>query len=181
MRHFLVILPLLSVCSSAFGQTLQIFREINIAPYGTVALGSKFSQRDSLAAEVLPSLYLLGPGFGGTEGIFVKLKDDDTVAALLFIYGPDYDYAGSRSDYVEMLGPQRGSTTDEAAQCDVWEDEATRFEMARVRSAGGFLAASMMADASPGDFDVACILLPIARRLAEIRDGVEPSDIRVGR
>jgi hypothetical protein len=120
----------------ASAQTRDIFREISIEPYGSVGLGTAFSQADSLGQRIAPDVYVLPPGFGGTRGIAVVLDSDATVQALIFEYGPSETFDGLVDHYTAALGtPANTLVTNNTAQapvdylCTFWEDALTRFEV----------------------------------------------------
>ncbi|MEM7417485.1 MAG: hypothetical protein AAF389_18490 [Gemmatimonadota bacterium] len=125
------------VAAPLSGQETTIFREIQIAPYGTISLGEPFVQADVLGRQLAEDVYLLPPGFGGTLGIAVSLDADDRVAALIFEYAHDFDFSGAVEGYRADLGEPSvlsvGDARDSAdtTACVVWEDAQTRFEMYR--------------------------------------------------
>lgn len=117
-----------------------IFREIDIRPYGVIALGKPFTQRVGIGKEVRPRLFVLdvpGAQFADTDSILVELDGSDRVIALHFVYQAGKDYGASVNGYEESLGAPTARTSADSVggKVDrvVWEDADTRFELSRFR------------------------------------------------
>ena len=117
-----------------------IFREIDISPFGAVALGAPLAPRAAgLAVTVGPHLLLLRPPsfgrFADVDSIVVQVDTADRVVALYFVYPSGKDYPAAVTHYESSLGrPTRRVARDSAAgrlERVTWQDERTRFDLTR--------------------------------------------------
>lgn len=116
-----------------------IFREISIAPHGTIALAAPFEQRATSARVLSVGMYLLvGDGtasYGGTDSLLVEVDRDDIVRALHFVYPAAFDFDASVAEYTATLGAPRDRTVVDSAggrlERLAWSDARTRFTLSR--------------------------------------------------
>ena len=149
----------------AFAQADSIFREISIAPHGTIALGEPFQQAGEIGRRLQSNVYLLPPGFGGTKGIVVVLGPEGRVIALLFEYTGTETYDEMVSGYRTMLGSSEERITTSSPSgtgapsgvCTSWNDGRTLFEVFWSVDDGGLLL-SMMNDLGGNAEPDACLI-----------------------
>ena len=136
---FLVVVPL-SVAQPAKDSTL-IFRHANFGPDWIVSLGQPLDVPPPLLADGSvvhegDGVYSLGfynPFDYGDVLVVVTVRTDfdGLVASMRFDYGPGYDFAYERDDYLQVLGvPTQRDVSDEG-EVVTWQDDATRFILVR--------------------------------------------------
>jgi hypothetical protein len=117
----------------------EIFRYINIQPFGRIELGKPFAQVSVLGAPISPGLYqLVGAGgrptqWADTKAILVELSETNLVTALYFLYLPSLrTFPQREAGYVESLGVPERFTYDSAWARIIrsrWQDAQTEFEL----------------------------------------------------
>ncbi|MEK9502588.1 hypothetical protein WI372_16460 [Gemmatimonadota bacterium DH-20] len=139
-------------------QEAEIFREVNIGPFGVIVLGEAFPQRHSLGTKLADNVFLLPAGFGGTSGIAVVLDRRSRVAALVFEYSGTQDLDDMVSVYRELLGSPLIEHRLGGETCVLWEDPVTRFEIFEGAVVGKRVLTSMMIDRASVTVGETCAL-----------------------
>jgi hypothetical protein len=139
----------LIACGAARSTHAQqpIFREISVAPFGAIALGSSLARED-IARRLTDSTWVLRPGvFGGAEAITVHVLKDGRVSALEFVYANGTSYLEAVREYSTFLGAPAGAGgMDGGPEWIYWSDRRTRFELTRRPGAAGDRLSSRMTD-----------------------------------
>ena len=127
-----VMLPTSSLAAQA---ARPIFREISIAPLGSVALGQLFAQHSLIGAPVEPGLYQLPAGFGDTKAILIRVDSTNVVQAMYFVYVDGKSFDSAVESYAADLGVPLGTEEMDSAGAHIrramWQDSLTYFELTR--------------------------------------------------
>lgn len=112
---------------------IQVFRYVDIAPYGRLVLGSQFAA-ESVAHRASDSVYILKAGtFGGAREIRVYVSPGRKIVAFEFDYSGSTEYASLLASYSKDLGPPSGTSLDQDGTARMyWVDRKTRFELVRL-------------------------------------------------
>lgn len=126
MKKLILSFILLLTWNCGFSQQTNaenIFRYVNIAPYGKIELGNNISQFKSYYEIRDGQYFLLEKYFGGAKSIEIMKDKNEKIVALIFKYDKNVKLESQISDYSYLGKP---FIEDEIA---IWNDGKTKFEL----------------------------------------------------
>ena len=135
----------------------QIFRYVDINPYGVIRLGAGFPDTSALGVQIRPGVYRLDRKdgrpiqLGDTRAILVALTPNHLVCAFHFLYLADKDFPAGVAEYEGTLGAATRTGADSAdshIELAVWQDSTTRLELRRSIAGTDTVVTALLADRS---------------------------------